>query len=644
MGRRLLSLAVLLTISQAFASTSQAVSYASGVRITTGTTHEFVLNEAADNVVVKRDGGNALNLGALPAGRHTFDLESFSDYSIEVSKSAPTGWAEISDTENNAYLNVFRATGIAVNKDPSSPFFGTVYVNNPNPTNTGLGRPQGDGIYAYTADMIGVDLANNWAVPAVDDVSQFKAPGYTVDQSTTSSSYRLTLDDSGNVIVGDWSDGSGGIKYASPDLTSGGLILGGFNVDDNGNYTGPNPEAGPTGGVFSSVSDAFGPIPLHGSIVSQVVVTGSVGVDLTVWAMDEDLDTDLSAGENANDGNSIWRWDVGSATSYDINPTLVVDSGALGTDSDGDPHFLALNVGVLADIDYSATNNKWYMVQQRADGNEAGLIVVTPDGIDGQSPVVEWSSKEFTIDNGLDGLTDNPEVTGTLGVQDIFRRIGGVKLSPDGQSLLVMKTLQTGSPQLTDETNLAGRVIVIPLDENGLPDLAVDDNGTPEDPLDDIVLNAESFAPEALGTTGFGLGTDFDIAGNVYHGNNINEFVRVFSPGGSWMTTTSSDGSFTKVAIVDPPGTPGDYNDDGTVNLADYTIWRNNLGGDGGALANRDPSLSGMAIGTDDYDFWKANFGNSAAGAIGTAAVPEPSTMVLLGIGLVAVLRIRATR
>ncbi|MCO6044807.1 PEP-CTERM sorting domain-containing protein [Aeoliella sp. ICT_H6.2] len=640
MGRRVFSLAVLLTLSQAFAATSQAVPYASGIRNTSGSTYEFVLNESADSVVVKRDGGNEVDLGALAAGRHTFDLESFSDYNIEVIKRAPKAWTEITDTETNGYLNVFRATGIAVNKDPSSPYFGTVYINNPNPTDTADGRPQGDGLYAYTADMIGVDLANNWAVPDVNDVSMFKAPGFTVDGSTTSSAYRLTLDDSGNVIVGDWSDASGGIKYASPDLTSGGLVLGGWELDQNGNYIAETPESGPSGGVFSSVSDNFGPIPLHGSIVSQVVVTGSVGVDLTVWAMDEDLDTDLSAGENANDGNSIWRWDVGAETSYDVNPTLVVDSGNLGTDSDGDPYFLALNVGVLADIDYSAENNKFYMVQQRADGNESGLIVVTPDGVDGSSPVVEWSSKDFTVENGLDGLPDNPENAATLGVQDIFRRIGGVKLSPDGKSLLLMKTVQTSSPQVTTDTNLDGRVIVIPLDENGMPDISIDDNGTPGDPTDDIVLNAESFAPEGLGGLGYGLGTDFDIAGNVYHGNNINEYVRTFSPGGSWLATTGSDGTFELVDL----SLAGDYNGDGQVDLADYTVWRNNLGGDGSTLQNRDESLSGP-VGAADYTFWKDNFGAGAlAAASSPVAVPEPSTMVLLSIGLLTLLRKRATR
>ena len=57
--------AILLAV---LANIASAVPYASGVRNTSGTTWEFILNEAADNVTVTRDGGNPLNLGGLAAG------------------------------------------------------------------------------------------------------------------------------------------------------------------------------------------------------------------------------------------------------------------------------------------------------------------------------------------------------------------------------------------------------------------------------------------------------------------------------------------------------------------------------------------------------------------------------------------------
>jgi phospholipase/lecithinase/hemolysin len=74
---------------------------------------------------------------------------------------------------------------------------------------------------------------------------------------------------------------------------------------------------------------------------------------------------------------------------------------------------------------------------------------------------------------------------------------------------------------------------------------------------------------------------------------------------------------------------PGDYNEDGTVNAADYTVWRNNLGADAGTLAN---DVDGGVIGTAQYETWKTNFGltSSTMASVSTASVPEPSSLLVL--------------
>jgi fibronectin-binding autotransporter adhesin len=84
-------------------------------------------------------------------------------------------------------------------------------------------------------------------------------------------------------------------------------------------------------------------------------------------------------------------------------------------------------------------------------------------------------------------------------------------------------------------------------------------------------------------------------------------------------------------------GVVGDYNNDGTVNAADYTVWRDALG-TATALANRAPANTGN-VSQADYDSWKANFGLTAgAGASGASlsAVPEPATWLLLLAGFAA--------
>jgi hypothetical protein len=77
------------------------------------------------------------------------------------------------------------------------------------------------------------------------------------------------------------------------------------------------------------------------------------------------------------------------------------------------------------------------------------------------------------------------------------------------------------------------------------------------------------------------------------------------------------------------PAVAGDYNRDGTVDAADYIIWRNNEGTTN-PLPN-DPI--GGTIGLAHYNQWRANFGQTAGTGAATsvrAAVPEPATLVLL--------------
>ena len=81
-------------------------------------------------------------------------------------------------------------------------------------------------------------------------------------------------------------------------------------------------------------------------------------------------------------------------------------------------------------------------------------------------------------------------------------------------------------------------------------------------------------------------------------------------------------------------GLAGDYNEDGVVDAADYTVWADSMGQTGAGLA-ADGDGNGV-IEQADYNIWKTNFGMSLVGASGDAAVPEPATSVLL-LGMVVV-------
>jgi hypothetical protein len=79
-----------------------------------------------------------------------------------------------------------------------------------------------------------------------------------------------------------------------------------------------------------------------------------------------------------------------------------------------------------------------------------------------------------------------------------------------------------------------------------------------------------------------------------------------------------------------PAGVPGDYNNDGTVDAADYVLWR-----DGGPLQNEGASTG--VLDQADYEFWRSRFGATSGGgaALAPIAVPEPATW-LLGLFLSA--------
>ncbi len=75
------------------------------------------------------------------------------------------------------------------------------------------------------------------------------------------------------------------------------------------------------------------------------------------------------------------------------------------------------------------------------------------------------------------------------------------------------------------------------------------------------------------------------------------------------------------------PDLPGDYNDDGIVDAADYTVWRDNLGQDVLLPGDTTPG----AVSSADYDVWKEHYGEaSGGGSLAGNAVCEPATVMLL--------------
>lgn len=102
--------------------------------------------------------------------------------------------------------------------------------------------------------------------------------------------------------------------------------------------------------------------------------------------------------------------------------------------------------------------------------------------------------------------------------------------------------------------------------------------------------------------------------------------------------------NFSVVSSAEAPG--GDYNQDGVVDAADYTIWRDSEDAVGAGLPadGTGDDLAGVPDGdvdSWDYDYWEANYGSSAFGAPAavSAAVPEPGALALAGFAALVALR-----
>ncbi len=91
---------------------------------------------------------------------------------------------------------------------------------------------------------------------------------------------------------------------------------------------------------------------------------------------------------------------------------------------------------------------------------------------------------------------------------------------------------------------------------------------------------------------------------------------------------------------LDPPTQPGDYNGDGRVDAADYTVWRDSLGRTGTNLAADGDNNN--IVNQNDYSIWRTNFGETLGGSLaGTSvAVPEPAGLAI-AVLLLALLRSR---
>ncbi|WP_425394974.1 beta strand repeat-containing protein [Aeoliella sp.] len=373
------------------------------------------------------------------------------------------------------------------------------------------------------------------------------------------------------------------------------------------NFTGGNIAGNPIvisiGQLHIGASAGTGAFILRrGSVYSGDLLAGQ-----TVTMRGDSHNTVVSAASPFSSSGLLILETLGASSRFDVN------GGPLVNNSDGEIRFTG-TPGLL---------------ELRADINNQGLITIEDDASLGTTAKNIVNSGVFQVDavgkmigtsfvNEASGL-----ITGSGGLdvtQSSFTNSG--ELAPGngigsfeitgsmGSTASALLSLEIGSTAEYDQLLVSGNVL---LDGNLAVQL--------------VDLGSGLFIPSAIDT--FTVLTAGNIVGGALA--NVANGTRLSTLGGEGSFLVTYDEVTDAVVLSDfATELVGDYNDDGVVNIADYTVWRNNLGGPGGTLPN---DTTAGEVGAAQYDLWKANFGN-ALPAVGTALanVPEPTTAALLAL------------
>ncbi|MEQ8848525.1 hypothetical protein [Botrimarina sp.] len=117
----------------------------------------------------------------------------------------------------------------------------------------------------------------------------------------------------------------------------------------------------------------------------------------------------------------------------------------------------------------------------------------------------------------------------------------------------------------------------------------------------------------------------------ISHFDNVADGGRVATADSEGSFAVGYDAASAAVTLSDfafDPTLAGDYTRDGVVDAADYTLWRDHVGGDNNWLGGNgdDAGASSGVVDHSDYGYWASRYGQLE----GSRATPEPAGAVLL--------------
>lgn len=268
-------------------------------------------------------------------------------------------------------------------------------------------------------------------------------------------------------------------------------------------------------------------------------------------------------------------------------------------------------------VDVSGQDRLYLLVD---DGDGAGP---DPDVFD--YDWADWVNMELQGADGTTSLTDLPWVNATSGWQGPEvglnnegngpLRIDGVEYE-DGIGTHSLSVIEYELPEgSTTLTGLAG------LDDGG----ANQSGATSSVRFAVTALSGEQ-GLETIAVNLADLGFDGDVTvRDLWGRDDVGMFQGAFS--------TQLGAHASALYLIQPAGLLGDFNGDGVVDAADYTVWRDNQGAPDSVLAPGSTSDGSGFVDAGDYATWRANFGATGAAQgsppTGGENVPEPSCVAL---------------
>lgn len=388
---------------------------------------------------------------------------------------------------------------------------------------------------------------------------------------------------------------------------------------------------------------------------AEVSVGYGVGDGMpTYWEVQHGLDPNArdDAGDFDSDGytnleeylNDVAAWPAPNAiifdgstngryaqiTNWDANPSAtsdhpwqpsrydaaVINSGTVAVDAVGQHAgnlLLGTNPGDNATLNITAG---WIKVEDAPQGLSDGVTVIGDNAA--ATAVLNLSGGKLTTKTLLMGAGGSFNFTGgVLNAQTV-----GFDLVNEGGT--IAPGTSPGVTHVMGDLTLDSGVLEIEIGGTAFGEydqLVVDGETTLGGTLQVIDL-ADDYTPA--------LGDMFALVASQAGFEGMFDVLNLPALAGGLEWEVAIDAMTLSLAVVEASATlAGDYNDDGIVDAADYTVWQDSLGGTG--LPNETVSLG--TVDQADYDAWVANFGTVSEGAGGLSAVPEPATAGLLMIG-----------